>query len=136
MANKAFQIEFSGTAVDEEFYGDVVSVTMEESTKAAGTLPLPIALRLQDDGTWTYLDDDRLALFNAVTVKVGFTEGGGLAAALGSLLGGGDSNDGLKTVFDGFITDVDLQLGGEPDDAFINISGMDASVLMSVEEKV
>ena len=54
----------------------------------------------------------------------------------GSLLGGGDSNDGLKTVFDGFITDVDVQLGSDPDDAFINLSGMDASVLMSVEEKV
>ena len=136
MANKAFQIEFSGTAVDEDFYGDVVSVAVEESTSAAGTLQLRIALRLQDDGTWTYLDDDRLALFNAVTVKAGFTDGGGLAAALGSLLGGGESNDGLKTVFDGFITDVDLELGSEPDDAFINISGMDASVLMSVEEKV
>jgi phage protein D len=134
MANKAYQIEFSGTAVDEDFYGDVVSVAVEESTSAAGTLQLRIALRLQDDGTWTYLDDLRLGPFNAVTVKVGFTDGGGLAAALGSLPG--DSNDGLKTVFDGFITDVDLQLGSEPDDAFINISGMDASVLMSVEEKV
>src|SRR3954451_5567970 len=136
MANKAFQIEFSGTAVDEDFYGDVVSLTVEESTTVAGTLHLQIALRLQDDGTWTYLDDDRLALFNAIAVKVGFTDGGGILAAVGSLLGGGDSNDGLKTVFDGYITDVNVQLGSEPDDAFINISGMDASVLMSVEEKV
>ncbi len=136
MANKAFQIEFSGTAVDEDFYGDVVLLSVEESTRAAGTLHLQIALRLQDDGTWTYLDDDRFALFNQVTVKVGFTDGGGLAAALGSLLGGGDSNDGLKTVFDGFITDVDVELGSELDNAFINLSGMDASVMMSVEEKV
>ena len=83
MANKAYQIEFSGTAADEDFYGDVVSLSVEESTSAAGTLHLQIALRLQDDGTWTYLDDDRFALFNAVTVKVGFTDGGGLAAALG-----------------------------------------------------
>jgi len=136
MANKAFQIEFSKTAVDEDFYGDVVSLTVEESTSAAGTLHLQIALRLQDDGKWTYLDDDRFALFNAVKVKVGFTDGGGLLAAVGSLLGGGDSNDGLKTVFDGFVTHVDVQLGSEPDDAFLYMSGMDASVLMSVEEKV
>ena len=136
MANKAFQIEFSGKAADEDFYGDVVSLTVEESTTAAGTLHLQIALRLQEDGTWTYLDDDRLALFNQVTVKVGFADGGGLLAALGSLLGGSSSDDGLKTVFDGFITDVDVQLGSEPDDAFINLAGMDASVMMSVEEKV
>lgn len=136
MANKAYQIEFSGTAVDEDFYGDVVLLTVEESTATASTFHLQIALRLQDDGTWTYLDDDRLALFNTVTVKTGFTDGGGLAAAVGSLLSGGDSNDGLKTVFDGFITNVDVELGSEPDKAFINVSGMDTSVLMSLEEKI
>ena len=136
MANKAFQIEFSGTAVDEDLYGDVVSLSVEESTRAASTLHLQIALRLQDDGTWTYLDDDRLR-----AVQCGHREGGiyrwrRIGGALGSLFGGGDSNDGLKTVFDGFITDVDVQLGSEPDNAFINLSGMDASVMMSVEEKV
>lgn len=136
MANKAYQIEFLGTAVDEGFYGDVVSLTVEESTATASTFHLQLALRLQDDGTWTYLDDDRFAVFNSATVKVGFTDGGGIAAALGSLLGGGDSNDGLKTVFDGFITNVDVELGSEPDNAFLNISGMDTSVMMSLEEKI
>ncbi|HMD21209.1 MAG TPA: contractile injection system protein, VgrG/Pvc8 family [Alloacidobacterium sp.] len=136
MANKAYQIAFSGTAVDEGFYGDVVSLTVEENTGTANTFHLQIALRLQDDGSWTYLDDDRLALFNAVTIQVGFTDGGGLAAAAGSLPGGGDSNDGLKTVFDGYITNVDVDLGSEPDNAFIKVSGMDTSVLMSLEEKI
>jgi len=136
MANKAYQIEFLGTAVDEDFYGDVVSLTVEESTATASTFHLRIALRLQDDGSWTYLDDDRLAVFNPATIKVGFTDGGGIAAAVGSLLGGGDSNDGLKTVFDGFITNVDVELGSDPDNAFIDISGMDTSVMMSLEEKI
>jgi phage protein D len=136
MANKAYQIAFSGTAVDEDFYGDVVSLIVEENTGTANTFHLQIALRLQDDGTWTYLDNDRLTLFNAVTIQVGFTDGGGVAAAVGSLLGGGDSNDGLKTVFDGYITNVDVDLGSEPDNAFIRVSGMDTSVLMSLEEKI
>jgi len=113
-----------------------VSLTVEENTGTANTFHLQIALRLQDDGSWTYLDDDRLALFNAVTIQVGFTDGGGLAAAVGSLLGGGDSNDGLKTVFDGYITNVDVDLGSEPDNAFIKVSGMDTSVMMSLEEKI
>jgi len=136
MANKAFQIAFSGTAVDEDFYGDVVSLTVEEGTATASTFHLQIALRLQDDGSWTYLDDERLAPFNAVTVKVGFTDGGGLAAAVGSLLGGGDSNDGLKTVFDGYITNVALDLGSDTDQAFLDVSGMDTTLLMSLEEKI
>jgi phage protein D len=136
MANKAYQIEFLGTAVDEDFYGDVVSLIVEESTNTASTFHLQMALRLQDDGSWTYLDDDRLAVFNSTTIKVGFTDGGGFAAAMGSLLGGGDSNDGLKVVFDGFITKVDVELGSEPDNAFLHIRGMDTSVMMSLEEKI
>jgi phage protein D len=136
MANKAYQIAFAGTAVDEDSYGDVVSLTVEENTASAGTFRLQLAIRLQDDGSWTYLDDDRLALFNAVTIKAGFTEGGGLAAAAGSLLGAAGGNDGLKTVFDGYVTNVDLELGSEPDHSFLNVSGMDTSVLMSLEEKI
>jgi len=136
MADKAYQIAFGGTAVDEDFYSDVVSLTVEENTGTAGIFRLQLAIRQQDDGSWTYLDDDRLALFNQATIKVGFTSGGGLAAALGSLLGGGSSDDGLKTVFDGYITNVDLDLGSDPGTTFINVSGMDTTVLMSLEEKI
>ena len=45
-------------------------------------------------------------------------------------------DDGLKTVFDGYITDVDLDLDSDPDHTFLNVSGMDTSVLMSLEEKI
>jgi len=113
-----------------------VSLMVEENTATAGTFRLQISIRLQDDGTWTYLDDDRLALFNPVAIKVGFTQGGGLAAAVGSLLGGGDSNDGLKTVFDGYITNVDVDIDSDAANTFITVSGMDTSVLMSLEEKI
>ena len=136
MANTAYEIAFAGTAVDEDFYGDVVSLVVEENAATACTFRLQLAIRLQDDGSWTYLDDDRVALFGAVTIKIGFTQGGGIAAALGSLLGSGDSNDGLKTVFDGYITNVALDLGSEPGNSYMNVSGMDTTVLMSLEEKV
>lgn len=136
MANKVYQIAFSGTAVDEDFYGDVVSLTVEENTATASIFNLEVVLRLQDDGSWTYLDDDRLALFTSVIVQVGFTDGGGLASATGSPLGGSDNNDGLKTIFDGYITNVDVELGSDPDGALMRVSGKDTSVLMSLEEKI
>jgi phage protein D len=119
MANKAYQIEFAGTAVSEDFYADVVSLIVEENTSTAGIFRLQLAIRLKNDGSWSYLDDERLALFTKVTVKIGFTQGGGLAA-----------------VFDGYITNVDLELGSEPDTSFLDVSGMDTSVLMSLEEKI
>jgi phage protein D len=136
MATKAYQIAFDGTAADNDFYGDVVSLTVEESNTAPGTFHLQLTSRMQEDGSWGYLDDDRLALYNKVTIKVGFTSAGGLAAALGSLLGGGGGDDGLSTVFDGYITAVDLSLGSAVASTFVEVSGTDTSVLMSLEEKI
>jgi phage protein D len=135
MATKAYQIAFDGTAVDNDFYGDVVSLTVEESNATPGTFHLQLTSRMQDDGSWGYLDDDRLALYNKVSIKVGFTGGGGIAGAITSLFGGG-GDDGLSTVFDGYITSVDLNLGSAPASTFVEVSGMDTSVLMSLEEKI
>src|SRR5512146_2161610 len=100
MADKAYQIFLNGQAVDQAFYGDVVSLTVRENTGVANVLQLRLALTKQDDGTWNYLDDTRLALFGKIGAKVGFQSGGGLAGALGGALGGaGDSP--LDPVFDG-----------------------------------
>lgn len=132
---KAYQIAFDGTAVDEDFYGDVVSLTVEQNTATASTFRLQLACRHQDNGSWTYLEDDRPALFAKVKVKVGFAGGGGLAGALGGLLGG-SGDDGLKTVFEGYVTTIEVTLGSEPGDCFLDVTGMDTSVLMSLEEKI
>jgi hypothetical protein len=136
MASKAYQIAFDGNTVDDDFYGDVVSLIVEENTATSNTLQLQLRSRQQEDGSWGYLDDDRLALFNRVTVKIGFTGGGGLAAALGSLLGGGDSNDALSAVFDGYVTSVNLNVGSQPSSTTLEVGGMDTGILLSLEEKI
>jgi phage protein D len=138
MAQKAFQIAFDGTPVDQDFYGDIVSLQVEENTSIANTFRLQLATKLADDGSWNYLDDDRLALFTKVSIKIGFTGGAGLAGALGALGGalGGGGNDGLVPVFDGYVTSVNLDIGSEPGNSRIEVAGMDTSVLMSLEEKI
>jgi len=136
MANKTYQIIFDGSAASDDFYGDVVSLTVEESTATAGSFYLQLATRLQDDGSWTYLDDDRLALFAKVTIKIGFTGGGDSSGVAGAIPGGGSGDQGLTTVFNGYITDVQLSLGSNPGNTFLNVSGMDSTVLMGTEEKI
>jgi phage protein D len=138
MADKAYQIAFNDEAVEEDFYGDVVSITVEENTATASTFRLQLATALQDNGSWAYLEDGRFALFTKVSIRIGFTGGGGLAGALGGALGGlgGGDSDGLEPVFDGYITGFTLNLGSEPDSAYIDMHGTDTSVLMSLEEKI
>src|SRR5258708_5968571 len=119
MAGQAYQIAFAGEAVTEEFYGIVTSLTVEESTASAGTLELRLATQRDANGAWALLDDSRLNLFTAVSVKAGFS-----------------GNDGLEPVFDGYITSVNLDLQSDPGKTFIQVQAMDSSVLLSLEEKV
>lgn len=132
MPQKAYKLLFAGEAVDEEFYGDVLAITVVEQAGAA-TLQLRLATRLDDDGSWRYLEDGRLAPFTKLSLRLGFTGGQGLAGALGGVLGG---NDGLEPVFDGYITTVDVSLGSAPGGAAISVAALDTGVLLSLEEKV
>lgn len=139
MADLSYKLAFDDEPVDTLFYGDVVSLTVAEHTAGASTLQLRLVTSRTDDGSWRYLEDSRLALFSKVSVKLGFTGGGGLAALLGALaggLGGAGGNDGLEPIFDGYITTVEAGLGSVPGGAYIDISAMDTSVLMSLEEKI
>ena len=135
MAEKAYEIAFNDEAVDEDFYGDVESLTVEENSTMASTMRLRLAITLDDNGVWDYLDDSRLEVFTKVSVRIGFTGGAGLAGELSSALGGGGS-DGLERVFDGYITAVSPTWGSEPGSTYLEIQAMDTSVLMSLEEKI
>jgi hypothetical protein len=66
MAEKAYEIAFNDEAVDEDFYGDVESLTVAENSTAAGTMRLQLAITLDDNGVWDYLDDARLEVFTKV----------------------------------------------------------------------
>src|SRR5262245_65842748 len=109
MADKAYEITIGGDAMDDRFYDDVASLTVDESTTEATSFHLRLATSLQDDGTWAHLDVAGLALFTRVSIRIGFTGGGGVAGALGDVLGGG-GNDGLEAVFDGYLTRIDRGL--------------------------
>ena len=50
MADIVYQIAFNDETVDEAFYGDIMSLTVEESTTTASMLRLQLTITLQDDG--------------------------------------------------------------------------------------
>jgi phage protein D len=134
LPDSAYQLTLGGEPVDDAFYGDVRSLTVEETTAGQGTAVLRLTLSKDQGGAWSYLDDERLAPFARLDVAVGFS--GGLASALGalgSLLSGGSS--GLETVFSGYVTGVALHLGAEPADAQLEVRAGDPFVLMGLEQK-
>jgi hypothetical protein len=96
MAEKAYEIKFNDEAVDEDFYGDVESLTVDEHSTMASTMRMRLAITLDDSGVWDYLDDSRLEVFTRVSVRVGFIGGGGLAGELSSAVGGGRRRTGTS----------------------------------------
>jgi hypothetical protein len=136
MAQRAYQIAFGGTPAEQDLYGDVLMLRIEESISLASTFELQLATKRSDTGVWDYLDDARLALLAKVSIKVGFTGSGGLSAALGASVGTPGGNDGLIALFDGYVTSVNLDVDSQPGNSRIEVCGMDTSVLMSLEEKI
>ncbi len=116
MEHERFVIEFNGEEI-EEIYLDLFSLEVELDDELAGLFKLKIALLLQADGKWTYIDDDRLLIWNSVVVKAGFS-------------------GGLEELIRGYITHVKPYFDPDPTQCYLEIWGMDESVLLDREEKL
>jgi phage protein D len=90
---------------------------VELDEELAGMFRLDLALLLQADGTWNYLDDERLTIWKQVVISAGLES---------------DSQQLLK----GYVTHVRPVFGAGLDHCHLEVWGMDASVLMDREEKL
>jgi hypothetical protein len=130
MPDKAYSLTFDSNPADDALYGDVRELEVDERLDSATTFRLRVGLTKQAGGDWNYPSDDRFSLFTNVGVSVGFA-GSAETDAFGNAIGGG----GLEPVFDGYITQVNVHMGADADDVYLEACGMDASVLLSLEEK-
>lgn len=116
MQHENLKIEIEGSEL-AELYNDIVSLEVELDEELAGMFRLKIALLLQADGTWTYLDDDRLAIWKQVVISAGL-------------------GDDTQQLMKGYITHLRPVFGTGLDECQLDIWGMDATVLMDREDKL
>ncbi|MGD9157548.1 MAG: contractile injection system protein, VgrG/Pvc8 family [Desulfobacteraceae bacterium] len=116
MENENFILEIEGEEI-VDLYQDLMSMEVELDEELAGMFRLSIALNPQPDGTWTYLDDERLMIWKHVTISAGF-------------------ESGTDEIFSGYITHVRPYFNPDPSQCSLDIWGMDGSVLMDREEKL
>lgn len=140
MAQKSFKITLGTDPVPDALYGDVIALEVIEDVAVSSTCAITLSTSLQSDGSWAYLADDTFALYQHLAVRLGFTDSGGLAGALGaaaSALGGSaGGDDGLVPIFDGYITGLDVSLTSDPDGSTVLARATDPGVLMSLEDKI
>ncbi len=109
-----FKIEIEGEEIPE-LYQDMITLEVELDDELAGMFRLHIALLQEQDGTWTYLDDDRFQIWKQVTITAGF-------------------ESATEELFSGYITQVKPVFDPDLSESTLEIWGMDGSVLMDREE--
>jgi phage protein D len=110
MSHENLCVQFDGADVDE-LYDDLLTLEVELDDELTGMFRLTVALLLRADGTWSYLDDDRFAVWRPVVITAGLE---------------GDAAHLLT----GYVTHVRPDFGAAPEQCVLEIWGMDAGVLM------
>jgi phage protein D len=116
MQHDNLRIEIAGAELDG-LYGDLVSLEVELDEELAGMFRMTVALLLGSDGSWTYLDDERLAIWQKVVITAGL-------------------EDDSQQLLSGYITHVRPDFGAGLEQCRLEIWGMDASVLMDRVDKL
>jgi len=117
MEHESFVIEIEGQEASD-LYEDLISLEVELDDELASMFRLHVAISLQPDGTWTYLDDERLVVWKQIAISAGFVE------------------SGVDELMSGYITHVKPYFDPDPAQCSLEIWGMDGSVLMDREEKL
>lgn len=120
MAYEVFRLETTenGTSVTLEIPRDeLISLEVELDTELASMFRLHLAIRQQQDGFWTYLDDERFGIWQPITIQAGF-------------------DDDTEDLISGYITHVRPNFDPDLSRCTLEIWGMDGTVLMDREEKL
>lgn len=117
MADRAFEISIEGTPVDYELYDDLLEVVVEDNGALADIFNIRLAISPLQSGEWKYVYDDTFFLFNRVLIKAWF------------------DNGVSEVLIEGYITTVSTHFDAEEGKSYLEIQGMDPTVLMNLQEK-
>jgi uncharacterized protein len=108
-------IRVNGSA-DESLLKCVQTVTVEEDLDVGSSCSIELQACRNDDGSWPYLEDESLQVWNRVTVLAAFPKQ-------------------TEVVFDGYISNIDCRTNESESNINVSIRGVDASYHMVQEDK-
>lgn len=94
----------------------IQSVTVEEDLDVGSSCSIELQACRNEDGSWPYLEDANLQVWNRVTVYAAFPKQ-------------------TEVVFDGYISNMSCRTSAEAANMVVEISGVDASYHMNQDEK-
>jgi phage protein D len=100
-----------------DFFADVLELEVEEDHRLASVFKIKFAINKEDDGAWAYLDDDRVKLWQGMKISVNV------------------GNENVELI-DGYVTQIKPHIDPDENKSTLEVWGMDATCLMSLEEKI
>lgn len=100
-----------------DVFADLLEMEVEEDHRMASMFRIRVSIHREDQGTWTYLDDDRLQLWAKIEVQV--TVG-----------------DDTTSLIQGYLTQMNAHIDPDENSSYLELKGMDATCLMNLEEKI
>lgn len=118
MTIPSYKIAFDGEDAADDIYEHIIRLEINEDIQKASSFVFRITIALQEDGEWSYLDDERFDLFKKTTISLGFEE------------------DQATPYFEGYITHIAPHFDPEEELCYLEVRGMDPTCLMNLEERV
>lgn len=118
MTIPSYKLAFNGEDAADDIYEHLIRLEITEDVQQAAGFVFRVSIALQEDGEWSYLDDDRFDLFKKITISLGFGEGE------------------ATPYFEGYITHVAPHFDPEEELCYMEVRGMDPTCLMNLEERI
>lgn len=103
---------------DPSLYENIQELNVEDSDTMADIFSLRLSAIRDQNGIWSYYARDKIQLFSKVRITAGFPDGN------------------TEHLIEGYITSIQFHIDKEERKSYVEISGMDATVLMNLEEKL
>lgn len=115
MSYEHIHIDFDGEEATD-LYDHIVQLEVELDEAQPATFVLILAMGRQDDGSWRFLDDERVRIWTPIIIKGGYVD------------------VGMELLLDGYVTEVRPRFDASISQCTLELHGMDRSILMDRTE--
>lgn len=117
MPSPFLDVQASQSPVNDDFYENFIQLEVEDNADGPSTFKIKLPYGKGDSGDWEFSAQDDLELFNTISISAKFLDGT------------------KQNLIDGYITNINAHIGSNEEDSYVEIMGMDKTLLMSLVEK-
>jgi phage protein D len=113
-----YELAINDKAIDDLVYRHIKQLEVEDSETNADSFVIRLSAMRQRSGLWSFPAKDKFQLFSKVRVSASFPEGN------------------TEHLIEGYITHIDFHIDKDETKSYVDISGIDATLLMNLQEKL